>query len=333
MEEQLLQVLRGTLAEAERAQSEALLEQVSSDSVDVATSCCAVSLSLLSQSVLSPWGPQHAAASPSQHSNVPVNCWLRFSTTTQAQHHEGYASALLVIACREGEDETVCLAAAIACKNAVKRRWNKSAADLEHKGRRPIPPTDKQQIMLQLHSCVVRCGLTAPTSCACVGSTVLQPGCSQLPAASNTCTAASACLCAQTCLRRCRGDLRSRAPHLIKHQRHNCRAPRMVQTQLLEVTREIADTDFPDPWSNLLPEALATIQSGDTARMAGSLLMLRRVASVLEFSSDKQQVLLVRAPRGVVCQSASARALALEPDDSRRIMHIISYMSGCVCVG
>jgi hypothetical protein len=71
------------------------------------------------------------------------------------------------------------------------------------------------------------------------------------------------------------------------------RCPKKIQTQLLEVAREIASKDFPDPWSSLLPEALATIQSGDTATMQGSLLMLRRVVSCLEFTIERNSVLQV----------------------------------------
>ena len=76
----------------------------------------------------------------------------------------------------------------------------------------------------------------------------------------------------------------------------------MVQTQLLEVTREVAAYDFPDPWTSLLPEALATLQGGDAALMRGSLLVLRKVVSQLEFSSGE------RAKTMQVC-SACSRAV------------------------
>ena len=74
------------------------------------------------------------------------------------------------------------------------------------------------------------------------------------------------------------------------------------------MTREIADRDFPDPWSCLLPEVLATLQGGDTQHMMGSLLMLRRVASCLEFASDaRHKVMQVRWH--AVCQTWSRLAL------------------------
>ena len=62
---------------------------------------------------------------------------------------------------------------------------------------------------------------------------------------------------------------------------------------MLEVTREVAIKDFPHPWSMLLPESLATIQSGNLSQMHGSLLMLRRVASCLEFASHRNPTLQV----------------------------------------
>lgn len=64
------------------------------------------------------------------------------------------------------------------------------------------------------------------------------------------------------------------------------RSPREVQAQLLEVVRQIASQDFPDPWSNLLPQALSSLAGGDPARMYGSLQVLRKVASSLEFASE-----------------------------------------------
>lgn len=58
-----------------------------------------------------------------------------------------------------------------------------------------------------------------------------------------------------------------------------------MQAQLLEVVRQIASQDFPDAWSNLLPEALSSLAGGQPARMYGSLQVLRKVASSLEFAS------------------------------------------------
>ena len=49
------------------------------------------------------------------------------------------------------------LAAAIALKNAVKRRWNKADADLQQKGKQPILVSDKQHIRQHLHAAVLRC--------------------------------------------------------------------------------------------------------------------------------------------------------------------------------
>jgi hypothetical protein len=54
---------------------------------------------------------------------------------------------------------------AIALKNAIKRRWNGTSAELERKNRLPIPDSDKQKIMLHLHACVVRCVGPLPSDC------------------------------------------------------------------------------------------------------------------------------------------------------------------------
>lgn len=73
------------------------------------------------------------------------------------------------------------------------------------------------------------------------------------------------------------------------------RSPREVQAQLLEVVRQIAPQDFPDPWSNLLPDALTSLGGGDPARMYGSLQVLRKVASSLEFTSEHASTMQVRS--------------------------------------
>lgn len=78
------------------------------------------------------------------------------ATELQAQHHEGFCLALLNIANNDTADEAVRLAAAIALKNAVKRRWNGTAAELERKGHSPIPEADRRGIMTNLHSSVIR---------------------------------------------------------------------------------------------------------------------------------------------------------------------------------
>lgn len=70
----------------------------------------------------------------------------------------------------------------------------------------------------------------------------------------------------------------------------------MVQTQLLEVTREVATYDFPERWTSLMPEALATLSGGNPQLMLGSLLVLRKVASQLEFAGgDRTHLRQVRA--------------------------------------
>lgn len=84
-------------------------------------------------------------------------------------------------------------------------------------------------------------------------------------------------------------------PVRITRGRRARRCPKIIQTQLLEVTREVAIKDFPHPWNNLLPEALPTIQSGNLVHMHGSLLMLRRVVSCLEFASQRNPTLQVCA--------------------------------------
>lgn len=71
------------------------------------------------------------------------------------------------------------------------------------------------------------------------------------------------------------------------------RSPREVQAQLLEVTRQIASQDFPNPWDSLLPDALASLACGDPTRMYGSLQILRKVASSLEFASEHAQTMRV----------------------------------------
>lgn len=182
----------------------------------------------------------------------------------QAQQHEGFCLALLNVANNDAADEAVRLAAAIALKNAVKRCWNSTAAELERKGLNPIPEADRRGIMANLHSSVIRCGHAchqhmhaAAVLCSADHSVPLRAACSVT-------------------------NLRG------------CRCPKIIQTQLLEVTREVAIKDFPQPWSNLLPEALPTIQSGNISHMHGSLLMLRRVVSCLEFASQRNSTLQVR---------------------------------------
>lgn len=76
----------------------------------------------------------------------------------QAANHDGYCAALLSIAGLEAEEQAVRLAAAIALKNAVKRQWNAKPAELERRGRTPIPDADKQLIMQHLHGVACRYG-------------------------------------------------------------------------------------------------------------------------------------------------------------------------------
>ena len=66
-----------------------------------------------------------------------------------------------------------------------------------------------------------------------------------------------------------------------------------MQAQLLEVVREVASNDYPNPWSNILPECLASLAGGEPARVYGSLLVLRKVASAIEFASHHGQALQV----------------------------------------
>lgn len=75
---------------------------------------------------------------------------------------------------------------------------------------------------------------------------------------------------------------------------HGFRSPREVQAQLLEIVRQIATHDFPEPWNTLLPEALACVAGGDPSRIYGSLQVLRKVASSLEFSSGHASNMQVR---------------------------------------
>jgi hypothetical protein len=66
-----------------------------------------------------------------------------------------------------------------------------------------------------------------------------------------------------------------------------------VQTQLLEVVREVASNDFPTPWSNILPECLASLAGAEPARLYGSLLVLRKVAASVEFASRHSKAMQV----------------------------------------
>jgi hypothetical protein len=70
-----------------------------------------------------------------------------------------------------------------------------------------------------------------------------------------------------------------------------------VQAQLLEVVKHLATGDFPERWSSVLPEALASLSSGDPSRVYGSLLVQRKIASSLEFGSGANSKLQV-------CQAA-----------------------------
>lgn len=62
-----------------------------------------------------------------------------------------------------------------------------------------------------------------------------------------------------------------------------------MQAQLLEVVREVASNDYPNPWSNILPECLASLAGGGPARVYGSLLVLRKVASAIEWDTQPGQ--------------------------------------------
>lgn len=63
-----------------------------------------------------------------------------------------------------------------------------------------------------------------------------------------------------------------------------------MQAQLLEVVKQIASGSCP----SVLPEALASLSSGDPSRVYGSLLVLRKIASALEFGSGHSSSLQVQ---------------------------------------
>lgn len=86
-----------------------------------------------------------------------------------------------------------------------------------------------------------------------------------------------------------------------------------MQRQLLEVVREVASNDFPQQWPGLLPEALHNIAGNDLSRMYGSLLVLRSVASCLEFSSGSDVKLQVPCVCLLPCCVGRARTQVMIP--------------------
>jgi hypothetical protein len=76
----------------------------------------------------------------------------------QAQNHEGFCPALLVIASNAAQNESVRLVSAIALKNIIKKRWNATALELERRGWKPISEADRGAIMTNLHGILIRCG-------------------------------------------------------------------------------------------------------------------------------------------------------------------------------
>eukprot|EP00892_Ulva_mutabilis_P009974 jgi/Ulvmu1/7349/UM036_0009.1 len=125
---------------------------------------------------------------------------------------------------------------------------------------------------------------------------------------------------------------------------HECvvRSPREVQAQLLEVTRQIASHDFPDPWDNLLPDALASLACGDPARMYGSLQILRKVASSLEFCSEHAQTMqefsravlpvLVQLMWRILSEDGATEAAAVMLRVSLKIFYSCIFMSIPECL-
>lgn len=69
---------------------------------------------------------------------------------------------------------------------------------------------------------------------------------------------------------------------------HECvvRSPPLVQKQLLVCVKEVVSEGYPEPWSGLLSEMLQNVSSNEPERVYGALLMMRVVASRLEYTQD-----------------------------------------------
>ena len=72
---------------------------------------------------------------------------------------------------------------------------------------------------------------------------------------------------------------------VLRNKRACCRAPHLIQMQLLEIVREIATHDYPELWTSLIPDTLQTLQAHDAHAVLAALKILRNVAKRLEFST------------------------------------------------
>ena len=56
-----------------------------------------------------------------------------------------------------------------------------------------------------------------------------------------------------------------------------------IRKMLAEAVNQIARTDYPAQWPQLLPEVLSHVHSGEPLRIHNSLLALRQVTKRLEY--------------------------------------------------